>query len=372
MNKTFALFLSLLLLVPGLLAADNTGRFAPGTRLEEPALHAPPTTSRMFVRSLPRSGSIALPATGSGSMIIWTMPARPDSPVRTRLRTPTGSVLQPADRGSVERGLRRFPLNSAETAELGLLGGAHEVVHVLSTEAAEYRLEVDVAESAGGATVIAAEPDSTLTLSTWASPLSRQAGQPIHLLAELRDGGAAIAGAVVTARLASPSGRAFKAVALSDQGDGIYSAVLSDLPEMAAGAWQVHIEADGSSASGARFARTGSAELIAERNAARLGRIRTEVAGDVLRVSVPAEMLLAGTYRLDVLIADESRNGVAWAEGVRTLTAGATTLEIDLPLSDLGATSLDQLFVDVRLLGLDAVGVAGRATLDARKTIDTQ
>jgi hypothetical protein len=236
------------------------------------------------------------------------------------------------------------------------------VVHVLASEAARYQLDVDA-----GATVIAAEPDSPLTLSSWAAPLSRQPGQPVTLHAELRDADGAIMGATVTARLASPAGRAFDAVTLTDRGDGVYSATITDLPERAAGAWQVRFEAEGVSTKGARFARTGAGELVAERGAARLGTIRTEVVNDVLRVTVPAEMFIAGRYRLDVLVADDARNGVAWAEGIRTLNTGATELDIDIPLAHLGTTSPDALRLDVRLLGLDTIGVAGRVTHNIRK-----
>jgi hypothetical protein len=357
--KKLATILLFLFIVPIVFAKDISGRFAAGTPYEEPAAHATANVSRMFVRAVPRASAVDLPATGESSMIIWTIPARPKSKVRTRLHTPNGAVLQPSDRGSLERGLRRFEISAAETAELGIPGGAHEVVHVLASVPARYQLDVDA-----DATVIAAEPDSTLTLSTWAAPLSRQPGQPITLHAELRAAEGGIRGATVTARLASPSGRAFDVVALTDQGDGVYSATINDLPDRAAGAWQVRFEAEGVSTKGVRFARTGSGELVAERGAARLGTIRTEVVDDVLRVTVPAEMFIAGTYRLDVLVADDARNAVAWAEGVRTLNAGAASLHIDIPLAHLGTTSLDALRLDVRLLGLDAIGVAGRSTLN--------
>lgn len=45
-----------------------------------------------------------------------------------------------------------------------------------------------------------------------------------------------------------------------------------------------------------------------------LGTIRTEVAGDALRVSLDANMKLAGAYRLDVIVADRDGNALAWAK----------------------------------------------------------
>ena len=368
MKKTVLLLLAVALVTSSsAMAVDLSGRFEEGTRYEAPAAHAPANISRMYVRTLERTGrtaSVELPAAGGSGLIILTVPARQsaDVAVQTRLRTPNGSVLQPSDRGSIERGLRRFPLDAEETSEMGIGGGAHEVVHVMSTAAASYHLDIEMPREVGGVTVIAAEPDSASTLSTWAAPLSRQPGEPITLHAELRDGATGIPGARVTARLAAPNGKSFGKVDLIEQADGTYSAVVRDLPENLPGAWQVRFEADGTNTTGARFSRTGSGELVAERGAARLGDIQTEVIGDQLRVRASVDVYLEGAYRFDVLAADGARNAVAWAEGARNLNTGATTLELDIPLTHLGNTRVEDLFLDVRLLGLDVIGVAGRVT----------
>ena len=345
MKKSLLLLLSL---APAALGADVTGRFDAGTRYAEPDAHAPASVSRMFMRTVTRDTAVDLPATGAGGMIVWTIG---EPRVSTRLRTPEGATLDHGERGSIERGLRRFR------------DGSDEVLHVMSTSAARYQLDVDVPMNlAGPVTVVAAEPDSALTLSTWAAPLSRQPGQPVTLHAELRDADAALAGANVTARLVAPNGKTFDTIALTDRGDGVYTATIADLPNNSHGTWQVRFDAEGATPDGTRFARTGSGELVAERGAARLGKIATEVVGDMLRVSVDADMAVAGAYRFDVLIADRDRNGVAWGEGARTLTAGATKLQLDIPLANLGGANVDDLFFDVRLLGLDTIGVAGRVT----------
>jgi hypothetical protein len=343
MKKTLLLLLAL---APFASAADVTGRFAAGTRYQEPDAHAPATISRMYARAVPRSASVDLPATGSSGLLIWTIGPK----VRTRLRTPSGAMLQPNDRGSIERGLRRFD------------EGADEVVHVMNAMPARYQLDVDVPENVDGVTVVAAEPDSALTLSTWAAPLSRQSEQPITLHAELRDGTSPIPNANVTARLTSPDKKSFASITLNDIGNGVYEATLADLPNNASGMWQVRFEADGATAAGTRFARTGSSELVAERPAAHLGRIATEVIGDVLRIRVPADIAIAGNYRFDVQIADHARNALAWGEGPRTLAQGATSLEIDVPLASLNGIAIEDLFIDARLLGMDVMGVAGRVT----------
>lgn len=339
--------LSLLLLAPAAFAADVTGRFDAGTKYEAPLLHAPAMVSRMYARSVPRlstsaQASVELPASGDSGMIIVT------SGRGARLTTPTGTVLRGEERASRDRALRRFDLENSD-----------EVLHVMRTTAASYRLDLDIPADAPGVTVVAAEPESAITLSSWAAPLSRQPGEPVTLRAELRDGEAAIAGAAVTARVASPRGKTFDVVALRDEGDGTYTATLSDLPEQVPGAWQIRFDAEGTTAKGVRFARTGSGELVAERGAARLGTPLLEAVGESLRVSAPANITIQGNYRLDVIVV---RDGVslAWAEGARNLSTGATTLSIDLPLADIG--SAEGLFVDVRLLGLDEMGVAGRVT----------
>lgn len=339
MKKTLLLLLSL---APAAFGADVTGRFEAGTRYQEPDAHAPAQVSRMFTRAVAKSASVDLPATGAGGMIIWTI--GPES-VKTRLRTPTGATLAPDDRGSIERGVRRFE------------EGADEVLHVMRTAPASYALDVD-----GPATIVAAEPESSLTLSTWAAPLSRQPGQPVTLHAELRDGDVPLAGAKVTARLASPNGRAFDAIELTDRGDGVYEATIADLPARVPGAWHVRFDAEGTNANGVRFARTGAGELVAERGAARLGGIRTEVVGDALRVLVDADIVLGGNYRFDVIVADRAKNSLAWGEGARSLATGATTLSLDIPLATLGGADPESLFLDARLLGMDVMGVAGRVT----------
>jgi len=341
---------------------QNVGAFAPGETYAPPAAHAPANVSRMYARTLVRAGDSAtvdLPATGDSSMIVWTTAS-------ARLTTPTGDVLDTTDSGSDERGLRRFRFD-----------GTEQVVHVARAQAASYRLDVAVPRNASGVTVVAAEPESRLTLATWAEPLSRQPGEPVTLHAELREGGAPIADARVTARLAPTGGRGGEPVELFDDGahsdgaagDGVYGAVLADLPQAASGLWEVRFEADGRTAAGARFARTGSGELIAEPGIARLdaASVRTERNGETVRVTAAADVRVAGNYRFDVIIAGPAdakghRAALAWGEASRTLVQGANELSVDIPASLLG--SAKDLYLDVRLLGMDTPTVAGRVGVE--------
>jgi hypothetical protein len=62
---------------------------------------------------------------------------------------------------------------------IDLPAGEQEVLHVMKTVAASYRIDVDVP-----ALVVAAEPDSPIAMETWVTPLSRQPGEPVTLFAK--------------------------------------------------------------------------------------------------------------------------------------------------------------------------------------------
>src|SRR6185436_15259414 len=173
--------------------------------------------------------------------------------------------------------------------------------------------------------VVVAEPESAIALETWVTPLSRQPGEPVTVFARLRG----IAKAQVTARALDTN------VELSPRGDGLYEATIRDLT--ATGTVQVRFEADGETADGVRFARTGSAEFVAERGAARLHGVRAEKVDGVLRVTASADAALAGNYRFDVIVAgardaNGSRPAIAWGEGVRRLEPGTNALTLDVPV----------------------------------------
>ncbi len=375
--------LAITLSATSLLGAD-TGSFARGTKYAAPDAHAPANVSRTFVRTLTadeaRNG-VDLPATGEGGMIIWTLPVTKDSrlaadsrstPLRSTLVTPAGSRLAAGDDRSADRSLERYRFDSSELG-LDLPGGSQEVLHVDRTDAASYHVDFATPSNLAALTIVAAEPQSRLTLSTWAAPLSRMPGQPVTLHAELRQGDDLVTGAHVTARLAAPGATAGDAIPLFDDGehddgaadDGIYGAVVRDVaPD--SGMWSVRFDADGINAHGVRFARTSSGGFMNERDAVRLGPPHAILDGEVLRITVPATVLAGGNYRFDVIVAGPEngsgeRESLAWAESAVALERGPRQLSIDIPRSHLGDAK--GLLLDLRLLGLDSIGVAGRATL---------
>ena len=379
-----------------------TGRFAPGELVTPLEGHAPAHVSRTLVRTVvPIAGKITLdiPVRGGSGLILWAIPvadprgAVPNALLRpgssggsvrgVSLRSPSGNVLHAADAGSPEKGIRRFSFEGSELTDLDIkLTETQQVIHVESSEAGLYHLELDATDAAA-VTVVAAEPESALTLASWAGPLSRQPHEALILHAELRDGAHGIPGAHVSARLAAPGGTAGPAVDLFDDGrhedgaagDGVYGAVLTDLPSEASGDWTVRYDADGRDAGGRLYARTSSGGFVNERGSARLvagsvrGRLVGEEAAQTLRITARTEVVLAGAYRFDVILsgaadADGIRPGVAWGESTIQLAAGSANLVLDLPAAGIDAMGF--LHADVRLLGLDPIGVAGRVETNLR------
>jgi len=327
-----------LLFAAPMLAQTVTGKFAQGESYVEPQRNAPPATSRMFVRGADGQG-VDLPATGQGGMLIVVGDGHASS---AKLRTPAGD--------STSRSVQHVAVDA----------DGHEVVHIDRTIAGRYH----VTSIGSGTTVVAAEPDSTLTLTTTVGPLSRMPGDPLTLHATLRDGDDAIDGARVVAHLVAPDGKVGDELALASKGNGEYEATVSDLPSSANGFWSVRYDAGGFTAHGVEFARSGSNEFMNERGSARLGNVRMTVDGDTLHVTADADVLQPGRYRFDVIVASRKdasgeRRGIAWGESEQTLDHGAKQLAIDIP----GVRASD-VFVDVRLLNLDAMGLAGRVTLE--------
>src|SRR5205085_9887121 len=204
-------------------------------------------------------------------------------------------------------------------------------------------------------------------------PLSRHEGEPVTLRATLRDGDEPLTGITVLARLAVPGVPAGEPIPLVDDGqhdegeanDGEYAATLNALPSNAGGFVAVRFDADGTNRRGTVFARSGSSSFMNERTSSRpQPNVRATVTDGALHVRANADVVAAGSYRFDVLVASRAdakgeRQGIAWGQAVRMLTTGANELSLDVPVDDAKA---GDLFLDVRLLSLDSMGVAGRVT----------
>ncbi len=394
--------LATLLAASPLVAAGNrvaVGPFAPGEMLAPVAAASPESDSRTLVRTVvPVAGRavVDIPSTGSGTLLVWVIPSREDSTsamrsgggaadrdLETRLVTPSGRSIGPDADGGSRDAVRRFRIEDFGAEELGLpVGARQEALRVAAPEPGLHRLEVSAPD--GAAIMIAAvELDSPLVLTSWASPLSHQPGEPVTVHARLADGGAPVPGATLVARLASTAGSVGEPVTLHDDGlhgdgaasDGHYAATAGDLADFPAGPVAIRVDAEGVDGRGSEFARTGASGLVNERSGARLlpGSVRAEWVGEggarVLRVTAGAAVREGGAYRLDVLAGgaagpDGSRAGLAWAERSEEVPAGPTELSVDLPAALLGD---GPVHLDVRLLGLSRLGVAGRTTLDVAR-----
>jgi hypothetical protein len=244
---------------------------------------------------------------------------------------------------------------------------------VRAAEAGRHRVEVEAGD--GAVTVVAAEPDSPLALSTWASPLSLLPGQVLTLHAELRDGDAPVRGAHVSVRLAAPGGLGGRSRRLRDDGrqgdtragDGVYTLRLAALPSPKAGFWTARFEAAGRDARGAEFARSGSSGFVAERRVARLlgSGLRAGRGGDGVAVEAAVAVEAPGLYRLDAILAgprqaDGSRPALAWGELHQRLAPGKARLRLTVPM---GAQDGEPELVELRLLAVDAMSVAGRTVV---------
>lgn len=360
--------------------------FEPGQAYHEPERDSPPATSRMFVRKVDANSvrnGVTLPATGNGGMIILLLPITSNGGTdrgMATLHTPTGDALRAGDNGSTARGMQRFAVDAAEGLGITVPSGEQEVLHVDNTAAGMYTLrDIRIPSDAAGMLVVAGEPESHLTMTTIAGPISRMPGQPVQLRATLLDGEQPVAGSQVFANLAPADGSNGSVdVELFDDGahgdaaknDGVYGATVNDLPSSAAGFWRARYDASGTTAAGVAFARTGSSEFMNERASARLSDdIRTTVAGDVLRVTASVDVAVAGQFRYDVIVATSAdangdRRGLAFAHEVHALPTGAARLSLDIPLAMLGGAKPEELFLDIRLLSLDVMGLAGRVTFE--------
>ena len=368
----------------GLTAQVVTGSFPAGELYEAPAPGSPPSESRLFVRSITtqtRESSLALPGSGGGGLILWVVPLDEGSAdttlIETTLTTPSGDRLRAREASSPDQRLRRTRFQG-EDLDLPV-NASQEVLHVARAEAGIYTLGLQRRNAEDPVTVVVAEPDSPVVMITTAEPLSRGRGEPITLRARLREGSSPITDASVTARVAAPGVAATEPVELFDDGrhgdgiagDGVFAATIRDLGDEA-GLWDVRFEAEGAATEGRPFARTGSAGFVTEPLTARLlgesvdAKVVDTDRGRVLRVEAKALVDVPGQFRLDVIVAGSAdaearRSAVAWGELTQSLTRGTSALSIEIPIA---AAESESLHCDIRLVSLDPVGLAGRATVD--------
>ena len=110
-----------------------------------------------------------------------------------------------------------------------------------------------------------------------------------------------------------------------------------------------------------------------EPGAAVLSKASGRSTADGLSVTARADVRVAGRYRFEVVAAtiakaDGTQEGVAWVESPRTLAAGTQALALTIPRALLGDHASHALFLDMRLVGLDAPGVS-RVTAEVQPSL---
>jgi hypothetical protein len=348
-------FVLLLFFSRSALAGDVTsGRFDPGTPYEPFLEHA--NASRMYVQQVPRGAgktvSIDLPVTGGGELVVWS---------RANMALQALAGRKPCVDSE------DFVIDDTAAAEVGVAAGRHYVRRVQDAEAGLYRLEVEMSVGdARGVIVAVSEPQSAVILTTSVTPLSRQPKDTIFLRAFLSNDGSPITKARVIARLASPTGNvsALDGFQLIEKEPGKYEFSLPDLLEPTFGTWDVHFHAEGATPDKHRFARTGSNSFVAERGIARLGETSVTLTEMTVRVHADVDVKEPGTYRLDI-VAARRETAVAWAQEDRELAAGAASWDVEIPRTLVESTR--DLQFDIRLVGVDPIGVAGRVVLPLKE-----
>jgi hypothetical protein len=347
----------LLLRLPTSLAAEDVARkFEPFTPYEALPVQGHGNVTHMYVRQVPRgtgnTTSVELPVVGGTDLVIW-------SATKIQLYAPTSSDPSkwiPA--GEVED----FAIAEPNASELGLAAGQHYVRRVVAANPGSYRLEVEMPDgTAPGVVVAVAEPGSSVTLFTTVFPLSQQPHEPITVQARLWEDRSPIRGAKVIARLASPEGETPDTKEILEESKtqpGLYEKRLSSV-QQPPGIWEVFFDAEGTTRSGHPFARSGSNAFVVEPGIAHLRNASVKVVNDNFVVVAQTDVMTKGTYSLDVVVVQKGL-AIAWAQGERKLVPGSVSLPINIPVAFIDERN--DLRFDVRLVGLDPIGVAGQFT----------
>lgn len=346
--------LSLLLVLPTAALADalarESGALPAGASYVAPGMSSPVTRSQRFILDPPGldlAAGVELPLTApDGALVVLVPRAGAPAPARgVALRDVAGARLEPGASGSGVAALRTF--SEPELASYDLPSQA-TVLELGALPAGAYHLEGPSAV----ASVLVAEPASSLELRLRTSPLAARAGEPVLVEALLRDGDAPVSGAVLTARWSDARGS--HELALGERRPGRYVARL--VPEVAGGLAQleVRVDAAGSLADGRRFARTGLTGAMV--TAPRAGLAVDEVTLGPGGLEVPVSGR-SGRYRLEAVFA---RGDAALAFSREDFVlASARSTALPLPAAAHGADR-----VAVRLLNLDTLGLEEELELE--------
>ena len=280
-----------------------------------------------------------------GQLVVQTLPIDQTTPASFALMYPSGdldlALISPS-------GVRYDAITVVGNPNVGhqeaeALGGIVDVYHFAAPEAGIWTAQVtapSVTDPSGqvGFAVIGWIEAPAISLAGGVERANVRAGEPLRLLATLRNGSAPLTGATVSARVALPDDTAVD-LALRDDGaggdavsgDGIYTADFGTTSQ--AGNYRIVFRA---SSGAPAFSREDYVAATVSRSASAITGPFTDTGIDtngdglfnLLRVQVPLNITAAGDYRLVGELADSAGNKLI-ASIAEPLAVGPTTLAVD-------------------------------------------
>lgn len=292
-----------------------------------------------------------------GEVVVRTLPIEQTTPASFALMYPSGdldlALISPS-------GVRYDAASVVNDPSIGhqegdVLGGNIEVFHFAAPEAGIWTAEIsapsviDPSGRVGFAVMGWIEAPAITLVGSVARP-SVHAGEPLQLLATLRNQGAPVTGATVTARVALPDNTAIDLPLHDDgagddaaAGDGVYTAGFTGTVQ--GGNYRVVFRASSGSPA---FSREDYVAATVSRSASAItgpfsdSGIDSDGDGlfNVLRVEVPVDITAATGYRLVGELTDSAGNKLTTSVA-GSLAVGATTLALDFDGQSLFRTGVD-------------------------------
>jgi hypothetical protein len=307
--------------------------------------------STRYVISNVVANQISLPVT-SDHAAIGVFSSDPN--VQAALTAPSGGAAS----------LQAVPRDESLEPSLALPQGKMEALpRQAATEPGLYTLQLNGLPLAGKAAEAGASPTvsvvvndrNDLVLRTWLSDDMVDVSQGAEIRASIAGGGA-LKRASLIANVYHQDGRLIRTIPLKATSNGEFAGRFRalDLGRMA----NIVIQAEGVTAQGLAFRRTGNLEFVSGAAGCQLtGVLGETVTKETLDVNVGFEALAAGRFYLRANLVNAEGKPVAWAQAAVNAEPGAQTLTLHF---DRGLLSPGQTFVvrDIELTNVtDMPGV---------------
>jgi hypothetical protein len=353
----------LLMTAPGISA--EVGRLAgPFPRAGEPAPLA--VSTRFVLEAVDLTKGVALPLTG-GTVHLAVL-SQDRQVGELYFLDARGEKLLPG-RGPIGEA-QRFLEPDLESYDLPAYG-----VGMRLDDAGAGLLTLKSDEPSGLVAVVVNEEGSAVEMRVQASPLAARAGEPVVVEATLQAAGRPLPGAQVSARLQED--RARTPIRLAEVEPGRYRATLTASPEGGLLPLSIRVDAKGSLADGAPFARTALTAAMVAAGAADLDLAGVGFSAESLSVPIvgaPGDYRLEAVFgaRLDVG-SDEDLTSLAYSREDFHLTADGAAVSLPIPAAAAGAERLTLRLLNRGTFAVERevelpVAVNGRAANPAAPT----